>query len=217
MGYGTRTYNKGKKAYKFGKKHQNTAMKALKLAQQIKRMVNVEYKLDYANSALSSGDTVSWTGSVANLCQPPQGDGVTSRDGDSIKTIRLSGRLFITQNASATDSLLRVIIFRGKNENRTVYAPTDVLYSSTGLMIFNGKEHENRFRTKTLYDKTFSMSDTGKSNFLVNLNLKLDGHITFGSGSTSIENGGVYMLLVSNEQTNFPKVAYTLKTSYTDN
>lgn len=217
MGYGTRTYKKGKKAYKFAKKHQNTAQKALKLAQQLKRMVNVEYKLDYANSILGTGDAITWTGVVRNLCQPTQGDGVTNRDGDSIKTLRLSGRLFIQQNASATDSLLRVIIFRGKNENRVAYAPSDFLQSAVGLMVLNGKEYENRFQTKTLFDKTYSLSSAGKSNYLVNMNLPLTGHIQFGTGSTDIENGGIYMLLISNEQTNTPLVTYTLKTSFTDN
>lgn len=215
MAYKTvrKAYGKGKRVYKFAKKHQSEGKQALALAKKVARMVNVEYKRDIT----TFNAAVGWTGTITNLCNPTQGDGVTNRDGDSLKLIRCSGRIYCTMNASATNTVVRVIMFRGKNENGTTYAPNDILYTTTGQMVFNPKEYTNRFQTKVLMDRTYSLSSTGKSNFYINVNQKLFGHINFETGGTGIENGGLYLLLVGSEQLNTPTVAYTLTTSFTDN
>lgn len=208
-----KVYKKGKKAYKFGKAHQTEARRALVLAKKVARMVNVEYKYDYTN--LST--TIPWTGTVWTLLNPTQGDSVTSRDADSIKPMRCSGRIVLSINPSAINTQVRLILFRGHNENGSTYAATDILYNASGLMTYNPKLEDNKFQTKFLYDKLYVLTQANKTAIVLDWNFKLYGHTKFTAGSTNIENGGVYLLATSNEPVNTPAIATTLKVSFTDN
>jgi len=202
---------KGKKAYKFAKKHQGTAEKALALGMKLKRMINVEYKF----YDISAAPTVSNTGTVYNLFSPTQGDGVTQRDGDSVKVLSLSGRIHMLMNAAASASLMRVIIFRGKQENAVSYTTTDILQNAS---ILNPKNDSEKFRSKILYDKIFTLTTGDRTrNQPGNWYFRLNGHVNFVNGATTVENGGIYMLLISNEAVNTPTFSYYLRTRYTDN
>lgn len=207
-----KAYRKGKKAYRFAKAHQSEAKQALALAKKVARMVNVEYKYDLTNYA----STVPWTGLTQNLCNPAQGDGMTNRDGDSLKLARVSGRLNCQIHASATATTVRLILFRGKNTNGTDPAPGDILVTGSGLMFQNPKREDNKFSTKILYDKMYTLTQDRKLiNF--NWNFKLYGHVKFEPGSAVVQDGGLYLLIISNEQTNVPTLNYSLKTTFTDN
>lgn len=147
-------FKRGKKAYNFAKKHQTEAKQALNLAKKVARMVNVEYKRDIN----SYNSTVDSSGVISNICDPSEGDTFNSRDGISIKPMRVSGRIFLRINPSATATVVRLILFRGKQENRVTYTPTDIIHSASGLLYQNPKEYQNRFHTKFIYDKTYYLS-----------------------------------------------------------
>jgi len=208
-----KTYKKPgrfQKAGRFADKHTGTAMKALNLAKKVARMVNVEYKA--FDSDFSGG--VDNAGGIVNIFTPVQGSNYDQRDGDSVKPLRLSGRLFITQNGSAQKTALRIIIFRGKQENQQPYTVADVLQIPSHLA---PKATHERFRTKILYDKLYHMSNNGNSSIVANYDFKLFGHTLFANDDTEVENGGIYVLVISNENANFPVVNWYLRTSYTDN
>lgn len=206
-------YRKGKRAYKFARKHQTEAKQALDLAKKVARMVNVEYKRDIA----SYNSTITNTGVIEVLCNPAEGDTFNSRDGISVKPIRTSGRIFLLINPSATSSVVRFVLFRGKNENRVTYTTSDVLHTASGLTFQNPKDYQERFRTKVLYDRTYNLDSASRRSMVLNWNFKMYGHIQFGNNSTEIENGGIYLLMITNEPTNVPTVQYTLQTTFTDN
>lgn len=206
-------YRKGKKAYGFAKKHQGTAQKALALAQKVHRVINSEHhrKLAVYNS------TVPAAGQVLNICDPAQGDTFNDRTGISIKPLRVSGRLYLTINAVATASVVRLILFRGKNENRVSYAVSDILHTASGLTWQNPKDYQERFRSKVLYDRTYNLDKNGRDSIMLNWNFKLFGHIQFGNNDITVENGGLYLLMITNEPTNLPTLQYTLQTTFIDN
>lgn len=205
-----RTYNKGKKAYTYAKAHQTEARRALVLAKKVARMVNVEYKFyDYTTS-----QTPSSSGTIVNLFDPAQGDSATQRDGDSVKLMRVSGRINLDMHGSATTTSVRLILFRGKQENAVSYGVTDILQSASFVA---PKAHHERFRSKILYDKTYSLVVGHNRTLNLNWNFKLFGHVQFVVNNTTIENGGLYMLLISDEATNVPTVTPYLRTSFTDN
>jgi len=212
MGFKTRakkTYGKAKKAYAFGKKHENTARKALKLAMSIKRAINTEYKyFDVTATALPST-----TASFINLCQPSQGDSVVQRDGDSIKLARMSGRIILQKNSAATITTLRCILFRGKAENAVSYAGTDLLET---ISVVAPKANHEKFRTKILYDKIYTLN-ADKSVLTFDWNFKLFGHCNFTAAGTNVEDGGLYLMLLSSEVANFPSFNYYFRTTFTDN
>lgn len=188
----------------------NTAYRAYTLASKVARMVNVEYKYyDYQVAA----DSISSTGYVDNIFQPDQGVTVVERQGDSCKPMRTSGRVTFTMHPSATTTQVRCILFRGKQENGVSYSVGNLLeYVST----LSPKNDSDRFRTKIFHDKTYILN-TNRPNINLNWNYKQYGHVNFVTGATTIENGGIYILLISDQATNTPTIGTVLRTTFTDN
>lgn len=213
-----KTYQKGRKAYKFAKTHQSEAKKALALAKKVARIVNTEYKYDLTASNINP----DWTGTIINLCNPSQGLLTTNRVGASIKPMKLSGKLAMYINSLSDHTHVRVILFRGKNEGgaATPYTPTDILDNTTGGQFFLApKNPDNIYNTKFIYDKTYTLSSQGRQSLVLKYDFKLFGHIKFTQGGVgaTIENGGIYMLVVTNEPTNTPNFVSTLRVTYVDN
>jgi len=215
-----KAYRKGKKAYKFYKKNQSKADAALALAKKVARQVNTEVK--YRLNSIAS--PIDDNGTVFRLCTVPVGDQETERIGDSIKTMRVSGRLFITQNESAQKTALRCILFRGKQERGEDYAVSggdNYILSTTATQTYLAPKSENKkYASKILYDKLYHMSNNGNSSLILNWNFKLFGHVQYTSSDDTgetIEDGGLYLLVISNETTNTPSFNAELRFTYTDN
>lgn len=176
-----RAYKKGKKVYKFAKKHQSEAKQALVLAKRVARIVNSEHKYTYT----VYNNNVSWTGDMVNLCIPTQGLTTNNRIGNSIKLMRLSGRIALYKNTSASQTLLRCIILRGKNENGTTPTVTSVLDNTLGgQIVLSPKWERNLYDTKIIYDKTYVLS-ADRTHMVLNWNFKMFGHINFQTGSVN--------------------------------
>lgn len=191
-----------------------TASKALSLAVKTARIVNAEVKFDETD--ISAG--VSNSGTIYNLCDPAQGDGDNARDGNSIKLARLQARLGLTQvDANAPSSTVRLILFRGKHERGT--SPT--VTGADGLLksadVHSPKDYTNRFSTKILMDRRYALSPATRPNIEFNISKKLFGHIQFADGTTGIENGGLYLLALSDEPTYQPSLSGIIRVSYYDN
>lgn len=183
---------------------------AWKAIKYIKRQINVEHK--YAD--YDAGATVLAAGTVYPLFNPSQGDGQTQRDGDSVKLQSLNLRMTISHNTSATGSYIRCIIFRGHQERAVAYTTAMLLQTAT---IDSPKTYENRFRTKILHDQTYNISNVGINSKFIRITKKLFGHVVFTPANTTIEDGGLYMLLISNEATNVPSANWYSRTTFTDN
>lgn len=198
----------------------NTAYKAWNLATKIARMVNVEYKYNYL---AINADAISTSGQIYQIQTPAQGDGPAHRDGISIKCIRLSGRIGIQLDPSATtpyNSMMRLILFRGKNEDQSTPAVSDILDSTATTPYLASKPPGgDKYRTKIIYDKLYQLSANGTQQRVLNWNFKLYGHTTFASGSTNIENGGLWLLAISSTLSSAkpPLLSAELKFTYTDN
>lgn len=214
-----KSYGKKKRYYK--KKRPSTkqdamtvAYAALRLGKKLARFVNTEIKYNeenYSNTVSASGTLVSAGHAIAI------GDGQSDRTGTSIKPLRVTIRGNVTQHASATDTFVRLILIRGKQENASALAFSDI-FDSTGTNQF--KIWDKRFKTKILWDKKFQLCNTGTAGYQFSLSEKLYGHIQYDASDTTgatIENGGVYLLLVSTEATNTPTVNYKLRLTYVDN
>lgn len=209
-------------AYKFGRKHQGTAVKAFKLAKKVARMVNVEYK--FCDNQIGN-QLATLGGQVRVLHDVDKGTGAQERTGASIKTIRLSGKIHLKLVAEAA-ATVRIVLFRGKNENYESYAvgtgasiDRGVLNDSNVACFLARKDDNNMFDTKFLHDKTYTLSREGRNSMCLNWNFKLFGHVQYRLGATDndkVENGGLYMMIMAddNEVVNY---SYNLKLAYTDN
>lgn len=187
-----------------------TAGKALRIALATKALLNVEHKFQ-DKSVTSNPDN---SGSTAKLFDPAQGTSVSNRGGDSVKLANLTFRAIMNKSGSATNTNLRVIVFRGNRENGTTPSVSALLQTTS---VISPKNHDNRFDTKILFDRVFQMNDGATTMRQLNLNIKLGTHVNFSSGTTSIEDGGIYILLLSDQSTNTPQIKYYSRITYVDN
>lgn len=224
------TVKNAKKAYKFARKHENTARKALNLAMKIKDAVNIEYKVkdkvvsltDLADGSIGANGAESTVFHL--LSDISQGTADGERIGDSLKLQRLTGRGTIswkTQPSTATARLIRVIIMRGKHEKReTQYTVdgTDAILEHAGVL---GSKHENtKYNNKFLHDKVYTL-DTAKKNIITfKWSYPLNWHINYAAGGTNVEDGGLYIAVLTNDAVTgagLCKFYADFNISYTDN
>lgn len=191
------------------------ANKALYLANQMKRFINVETKaFDVTQSAVP----VPSTGNIIGLSGISLGDQYNQRDGSSIKLLNLTVRSELASVSTATTgTIIRLIVFRGKQENGSGFAATDILETAT---VYSPKAFLDRFRTKVLMDETFVLNNpsTGQGGkaFFEKV-IKLEGHTSFQATGSSIEDGGVYCLQLSNQPVNTPAINAIWRLTFTDN
>lgn len=212
-----KTYRKRRTFKKkgWGKKvlgYAGTAVKALAIAKKVADMVNTEYKAQQ----VTISDTPNTTGSVTTLSLMSQGIAEHERVGDSVKLQRYSGRMSFTQHASATSTIVRMIIFQGKQERGNPYNIGEIIYNGSSTSVISPKNYDQRFNTKIMFDKTYTLSKQGTTVKMLDLNLPLNWHLEYEDNTTSIFNGGLYMVLISNEATNTPTVKGELRLTYTD-
>lgn len=193
----------------------SAAYTALNTAKWIARFINTEVKfLDTAINTSSTGVN----GAITALDSIPEGDGESARSGTSVKPMRISFRLNATQHASATLTILRLIIFRGKFERDNEPTVSDI-FASTGVNQF--KVNDKKYNTKFIVDRHYIFDAVNTSRTKkIDGSYKLFGHIQFDASQTDgtdHENGGVYLLLISNEATNAPTVVGNFRLTYTDN
>ena len=197
------------------------ANKALNLASKVYKFVNTEVKyFDTEQYQIA----MPATGNVVGLTTVPQGDGQSTRDGDSLKIMGLTIRGHVTSDASVSKPTnLRIIIFRGKQENGVGYSLHDILENPASASlseVYSPKAYDERFRTKILHDKTYTINETlttQAKGFNFSIQLKPGGHVNYSAGTTSIENGGIYMLTLSDNATYPPKISYLSRVTYVDN
>jgi hypothetical protein len=200
---------------------------AWNIGKRIARLVNVEKKIHEVTlssvAISSSGTRYSLWGSEGTVMTASssatgylaQGDTHAQRDGASIKplSLRLKGRFHI--NGSAATTTVRVIIFQKPQTNATAPSPTDYLNTASPLSLKNWSE---RFRFRTLWDKIYTLEiNTDKQRALFDKTIKLNGHVTFTHGATTVETGGLYVLFIADEPTNTPTVDLHARLIFVDN
>ncbi len=194
----------------------DVAKYAAKGVSKIMRMINVEYK--FLDTTI--GSNINEVSFINSLSAIPQGDTQSSRDGISIKSINLSYRINFLRNASDTTQMVRMIIFRGKQENTVNPIPFDVLQDTTGTAsVQSFKNYDKKFKTKILYDKVFVLDEGNSSRKYISGVIRMDGHVNYDISDTSgstVESGGIYILLVGNSS-NAPASLQKYRLTYTDN
>lgn len=193
------------------------AYTAYKTAKYLKQLVNVEEKVhDYASIA----GTFDYNGTIHTLNAPAQGDGDTTRDGDSMKNQSVGLKIQFTANAAA-DHNVRMIIFWDKQN--TVSAGSDLLeITGTSDAPYSFKKHDTRFESKVLYDVRFVLSanspESGKFHLIDIPYIKLNKHTQFNAGTTTINTGALKLLVIcGGVTTNLPTVSVYSRLKFTDN
>jgi len=189
------------------------AQKAWSAVKMISTLINVEEKLfDVASSVNPSS-----TGNIINLSNIAEGSDYNNRDGLSILTQSLTFNTIMTKHASAVNTFLRVILFRDNDQRGTDPAVTDVLETASviaPIMHFSA----NRFTI--VDDKMFVLTDSSATALQSRSTYKLNKHIYFNN-TTGVDasnyEGALYALILSDQATNTPTIAYYSRLAFTDN
>lgn len=190
-----------------------TAAKAIVF---IKGMINCE-KQYFDQKAL--GASVNWSGTVNLLSGMAEGDDNTERKGNSILARGLTVRLDPTGNGVQTACSIRCIIVQDKDNQGTDPTAADIL-QNTGSAYATvsplNVDHLPRYRV--LLDKHFPFTTTGEMKYYFQKRINLKSHLKYtGPLATDIYKGALYMLNISDVNTNTPALTWHTRLEYYDN
>lgn len=224
MAYPRRSYSskrRPRRSYNKRLSYTKGASSAFALAKQaakdiwyLKGLVNSEMK-HYIVSATANPDNS--TGTVVNLVATAQGDSdVGDREGNSILLRNILIRLAITQNVTATSTFYRIMLVQDTQQIGDT-APTvgNVLNSASTTSSLNTG---TAGRFKILKNWFFSTDDFKSNTRNVEYFKDLRLHIRYnGSAASDIQKNGIYLMMLTDQPTNTPSIAYNCKIGYHDN
>lgn len=207
-GYGRKNFSRkpyAKKSYKGSSSgwngYANIARKALRTAQMVASIVNVEHK--YIDTQVTSATILNTAYRVDPLTLCAEGDDMTNRNGRSIKATELDLRVQLQQNAAAAPVMFRMMLIRDNACSGATLTMTDIVSSTIGT---NNAPNDYRNvltgatkRYDILYNKFISL-DGGDSYKNWTKHIKLDSHVRYiGTGNTitSAGQGSLFLACIS--------------------
>lgn len=188
------------------------ANRALAIGQQIKRFINVEVK---HHDNVFSPTNVTTTPIVVNLTAILQGDSNTQRNGTSIKPLGLTLRGAVSRNSAGGSQLLRLMIVNAKQQNGAHPLAAELLEDPANPL--TPKNYDDRYRSKVLYDRLFVLDGANQHELAFTISEKLFGHVTYDGTASIPETGGIYLVALSDEDTNPPTIQWYNRVTFTDN
>lgn len=188
------------------------AYKALRLARKVADAVNIEYKI--FDTTVSSGGAIDYTGGLTTLNALSQGVADNQRIGDSAKIQNHIIRGYLTRNGA--DCIVRMMLIW--DEQNQAAATSDILESVSSVQsVCSPKNYDLRFRSKVLFDKTFTLTANNPLIKVENV-MSPNLHTQFNQSTNTIRTGALKLLLVSNlTVSSLPTFVYYSRISFTDN
>jgi len=189
------------------------ASAALRGVNYIKGLVNAEV---YKNDLVVSGASVTSAGTVNNLTAIAQGDGITTRTGNSlfVRSVDINGT-FNMNSSSTTAQIGRFWLVLDLQQT----ADTSPSFSD----IFDGNNVNSHLnantvgRFKILAKRTFVVWPT-RPTAILKIRKLMRHHVRFnGTASTDSQKGSIYLVSVSNTSGTDPLTYFNSRVSYHDN
>lgn len=175
----------------------NTANKALVVANNVKRLLNVEKK--YADTA--GPLTMTGSANVTCLNAIAQGDTGQTRDGDQAKLLSVQGKIWCRSGTSGQKSVWRVLLVHDKQSDGTAPTLAEILArTATVEHLTSSYNMDYSRRFKILYDKAFELNQPGvdgDSKFL-RYYKKLNLHTRYNNSAgatSSITSNGLFIVV----------------------
>lgn len=179
---------------------------------EIRKLINIETKvLDTQNGA-----NIPNTGTVSPISTLVQGLDYNQRVGDSLKMQRIECRYRWQINTSAVKTFVRVLLVRDLDGYGTTPAVTDILESAD---VIAPVKFLNKDRFSILYDDIETLQIVNESSSVGVYVTPHEGHIKYlGTTAAAASNGkgSMYLIFVSSEATNTPRVDFYTRIYYTD-
>jgi hypothetical protein len=173
---------------------------------KLKLLVNAESKF----CLVTQTSTFGTGGQMQILSGIAQGDDYTNRNGNSIRSESLSCFISLKINASATNSVCRVILCLDRERDGSTNVPTSssILETSTEpLSPYNVLQQQINPRFTVLHDSITVLTQVSRTMELISYSSSLQQHVTFigtGSSSASLGEGAITIFLISSEGVNLP-------------
>lgn len=195
-----------------------TAKWAAKAAWKLKGLVNSEMLKYDTNEA---GTTVTTSGAyVSHLTSIAVGDTDTTRTGNSIfvRAVNVNGRVVYNGTSGAVPTFLRFMIVIDTQQigDTSPQIGTVIDSATAGYQAHMLNTTVGRF--KVLYNNIFVTDSVQNTVRSFNINLPMRHHVRYnGTANTDVQRGGIYIMAISSEAVNGPKLIWNARVSYHDN
>lgn len=156
-------------------------------------------EVKFVETTAINDSTPDTTGAIQSLCVLSQGDGNNNREGNVIYPTSLAFRGTISMASAATDTFVRIIIFRWKSAT-----PTDITELLQTTTVDSFKADSERYLSNILYDRTFVLNDAKSTSLFFQKRMKLKGMIAYDEATSTPNRNGLFIATLSNEATNVP-------------
>jgi len=187
------------------------ATKALKMANYLHSLINVEYKYFDGDVVI----TPTYNGSLTNICAPTQGVSAIQREGDSIlmKNVILTGQIAGGSNGA---EVVRIVIFIDKEAVIGASGSALLKYAGSASVVRSTLNQDNMNDVVILYDESFAI-DTYHPLQIFHVDVPIEMHQHFLATATTVRNNGLTVGVFSQFATNSPIFSYHSHTTYIDN
>ncbi len=191
------------------------AMKAARMVAH--KYLNPELK---SHDVATSSAIIDGAGLIVNLSNIIQGLDSVQRIGRSIKVKELSFNATLTQHVTATNTSVRICIVADTQQEGPDLDPTwlELMVAATPTSLFNVTSTRKRF--KIIYDKLFTLSDSGETMKSFRFKKKMNLVIQYvGTAAADSSNGrnSLYLLAQGSETSNDPVININTRILYLDN
>lgn len=187
---------------------------------EIRKFINIETKFIDTVQGAATQDA---TGNVYCISQVAQGLTSATRVGDSVRIQSIEVRGHVLANSAATNTTVRLIIFRDLDGYGTAPATADILEGvGTTMAPFSPEKFNKRERFSILYDQMLMVqggTTQGLAGTPFYFQTTHQGHILYlaeTAATASNGKGSVYVMCLSNEATNTPTLRFSSRVLFTD-
>ncbi len=187
---------------------------------EIRKMINIETKYIPHWYTPTQVDT---TGMMYSLSMVSQGLTSTTRVGDSIRIQHIELRGCVLLNSADATANVRVMVVRDLDGYGTAPTPADVLETTQSVAApFSPTRFSRRSRFSVLYDELFALQAAaagGTCSQVFAFESAHQGHVLYlgtAAQAASDGKGTIYVLAVSDEDTNKPYVSFYANVLFTD-
>ena len=203
-------------------KKDSTAIKALKMAYNVRQLINVEFK--ESNTQVDENVGTGWSLQLLNGLQ--KGTDNTNRVGDSIKvkSIEVKSGAYLTSSFSGLYQRVRRIIFIDLQPNAGTPSQSALLENALSDWTYAFKNLDNKKRFVILKDDVVTMSpNTNAAISFPDYYYKMNMHTAYDSSNvgdvTDISTNAIYIAFMSNSASGAqdPSVLSNQRIRYIDN
>lgn len=191
------------------------ASKAWSGVKMLKGIINSEkHTLD---TGITSG-AIDYNGSVTNLNSIAQGDTRVNRQGRTVLAKYLSGRIAIYNNATAGSCTVRLFIVCDKMNQGSAPSVSDILEGvGANTAPLSALKQINTQRFKILWSR-LTTTDTNNPIQLFKYYLPMSTHLYFdGANATDYQKNALFLVMISDQQTNTPSINLYNRLAFYDN